>query len=111
MPQHLSCQEDYEDHDESVAIEIPSIATNIGLSAHPDEEPAPEFRSHRGRTIRLPVSYRRSLDDHVWPRPSTFFGFALKLCFMLHFLGGSYYCFIISPSYDFKICLITATSR
>ena len=60
LPQHLNCQED---HDESAAIEIPSIATNVGLSAHPDEEPAPEFRSRRGRTIRLPVRCRRSLDD------------------------------------------------
>ena len=63
MPQHLNCQEDYEDHDESAAIKIPSIATNVGLSAHPDEEPAPEFRSRREGTIRLPVRYRRSLDD------------------------------------------------
>ena len=63
MPQHLNCQEDYEVHDGSTAIEIPSIATNVGFSAHPDEEPAPEFRSRRGRTIRLPVRYRRSLDD------------------------------------------------
>ena len=60
---HLSCQEDYEDHDESAAIQIPSIATNVRPSVHHDEEPAPEFRSHRGRTIRLPVCYRRSLDD------------------------------------------------
>ena len=63
MPQHLNCQEDYEDHDESVAIEIPSIATNVGPSVHPDEKSAPEFRPHRGRTIRLPVRYRRSLGD------------------------------------------------
>ena len=63
MPQHLNCQEDYEVHDGSTAIEIPSIATNVGFSAHPDEEPAPEFRSRRGRTIRLPVRYKRSLDD------------------------------------------------
>ena len=47
----------------TAAIEIPSIATNVGLSAHPDEEPAPEFRSPRGKTIRHPVRYRRSLDD------------------------------------------------
>ena len=63
MPQHLNCQKDYGDHDNSAAIEIPSIATNVGLSVHPDEEPAPEFRSRGGRTIRLPVRYRRSLDD------------------------------------------------
>ena len=61
MPHYLNCQEDYEDHDESAAIEIVSIATKVGLSPHPDEEPAPEFRSDR--TIRLPVRYRRSLDD------------------------------------------------
>ena len=60
MPQNLNCQED---HDESATIEIPSIATNVGPSVHPDKEPAPKFRSHRGRTIRLPVRYRRSLDD------------------------------------------------
>ena len=41
MQQHLNCQEHYEDHDESAAIEISSIITNVGSSAHPDEEPAP----------------------------------------------------------------------
>ena len=60
MRQHLNCQED---RGESVAIEIPSIATNVGSSVHPDEESAPEFRSLRGRTIRLPVRYRRLLND------------------------------------------------
>ena len=60
MSQHLNSQEDC---DESAAIEIPSIATNVGPSVHPDEDPAPEFRSRRGRTIRLPVRYRKSLDD------------------------------------------------
>ena len=34
MPQHLNCQKDYEDHDESAAIEIPSIVTSIGPSVH-----------------------------------------------------------------------------
>ena len=61
MPQHLICQENYEDHEGSAAIEIPSIATNVDLPAHSDEEPAPEFCSRRDRTIRL-VRYRRSLD-------------------------------------------------
>ena len=62
MPQHLNCQEDYEDHEKSDAIEISSAATNVDLSAHPDEEPALKFCSRRDRTIRLPVRYRRSLD-------------------------------------------------
>ena len=63
MPQHLNCQEDYEHHDKSAAIEIPSIATNVGPSVPPDEKSAPKFPSRRGRTIRLPVCYRRLLDD------------------------------------------------
>ena len=62
-PQHLNCQENYGDHDNSAAIEIPSIATNVGPSIHPDKEPAPEFRQSRGRTIRLPVRYRKSLGN------------------------------------------------
>ena len=63
MPQQQNYQEDCEDHDESAAIEIPSIATNVRSSAYPDEEPAPEFRSRLGRTIKLPARYRRSLGD------------------------------------------------
>ena len=63
MRQHLNCQEDYEDHDESAAIEILSIATNVGPSAHHDEESAPEFRLRLVRTIRLSVCYRKSLGD------------------------------------------------
>ena len=61
--QHVSCQEDYEDHDESVTIEIPSMDTKVGPFVHPDDAPGPEFRSRRGRTIRLPVLFRKSLDD------------------------------------------------
>ena len=56
----LSCQED---HDEAASIKFLSLATNIGPSVHPDEEPAPELRSCPGRTIRLPICYRRLLDD------------------------------------------------
>ena len=63
MPQHLSCQKDYEDHDKSAAIEIPSIATNVGSSVYSDEEQVPKLPSRRGRTVRLPVCYRRSLDN------------------------------------------------
>ena len=63
MPQHLNCQEDYGDHNNLAAIAIPSITTNVGSSVHPDEESAPEFCSRRGRTIRLSVRYKRSLDD------------------------------------------------
>ena len=63
MPPYLNYQEDYEDHNKSPAIDIPSIATNIGPSVHQVEDPAPELRSRRGKTIRLPVRYRRSLDD------------------------------------------------
>ena len=64
MLQHLICQEDYEDHNESATIEIPLIATNVGPSVHPDKELVPEFRSRLDRTIRLPVRYR-SLDDQI----------------------------------------------
>ena len=56
MLQHLNCQEDHKDHETSrLPLKSPSIATNVGPSVHPDEESAPEFRLHRGRTIRLPV--------------------------------------------------------
>ena len=52
MLPHLSCQED---HDDSAAIEIPSIATNVSPSVYPDKDSAPEFRSRRGRIITLPI--------------------------------------------------------
>ena len=60
------CQEDYEDYDESVAVEIPLIATYVSPSVHPDEASVPEFRLHRGRAIRLVVRYSRSMKDSIW---------------------------------------------
>ena len=67
MLEDLICQEDYKDYDESVAVEIFSIATYVSPSVHPDEASAPEFRSHRGRTIRLVVRYSRSMENFIWP--------------------------------------------
>ena len=63
MPQHQNYQEDCEDQDKSAAIEIPSIATNVGPSAHPNEKSAPEFRSRLVSTIGLSVRYRKSLGN------------------------------------------------
>ena len=55
MPHHLNSQED---HDDSAAIAILSIATDVSPSVHLDEELAPEFCSRRGRIKKLPVRYR-----------------------------------------------------
>ena len=88
MPQRLSCQEDYEDHDESAAIEISFIATSVGSSVYPDEEPAPKVRLRRGRTIRLPVRCRRSLDDLIWLLSLYFFWFSPAVMFYASFFRG-----------------------
>ena len=42
---------------------------------------------------------------------SLFFWFNLAVVIYALFLEGDLIVFINSPSYDFKICLITATSR
>ena len=43
--------------------------------------------------------------------PLYFFWFSLAVMFYASFFGGDLIVLVISPSYDFKICLITATSR